>query len=79
MCRGAYCPEHSTVRRRAAAWARVRRARLAVDPLCSACGAPASEVDHIVPLAAGGAELDPANLQPLCRRCHAAKTSAESG
>ena len=30
-------------------------------------------VDHIVPIAAGGARLDPNNHQALCRRCNAVK------
>lgn len=36
------------------------------------------EYDHIVPLAQGGARLDPANVQPLCKRHHSAKTMSES-
>jgi 5-methylcytosine-specific restriction endonuclease McrA len=32
------------------------------------------EVDHIVEIARGGAPLDPANLQTLCRSCHREKT-----
>jgi 5-methylcytosine-specific restriction endonuclease McrA len=36
----------------------------------------ALEVDHIVEIARGGPPLDPANLQTLCRACHAAKTRA---
>ena len=51
---------------------------LAVQPRCQGCGAVATEVDHITPLADGGAELDPANLQSLCQSCHAAKTAAEA-
>ncbi|MCI4326060.1 MAG: HNH endonuclease [Thermoplasmata archaeon] len=34
------------------------------------------EVDHIVEIARGGAPLDPANLQTLCRGCHRSKTRA---
>jgi 5-methylcytosine-specific restriction endonuclease McrA len=34
----------------------------------------ALEVDHIVEIARGGPPLDPANLQTLCRGCHATKT-----
>ncbi len=30
----------------------------------------ATEVDHIVPRAAGGAIFDAANLRAVCRRCH---------
>lgn len=34
------------------------------------------EVDHILEIARGGAPLDPANLQTLCRGCHRDKTRA---
>lgn len=34
------------------------------------------EVDHIVEIARGGAPLEYANLQTLCRRCHRDKTRA---
>ncbi|EET9690677.1 HNH endonuclease [Escherichia coli] len=37
---------------------------------------PASCVDHIKPKAHGGTD-DPANLECLCRRCHAEKTARE--
>ena len=37
------------------------------------------EVDHIVPLAAGGAPYDPENLQTLCRPCHFDKTRRDRG
>lgn len=36
------------------------------------------EIDHIVPLWAGGAESDDANLQCLCPPCHALKTDQEA-
>lgn len=46
---------------------------------CRNCGkAGRLECDHIVPLAKGGAPLDPANLQTLCRSCHIEKTRAEN-
>ena len=32
------------------------------------------EVDHVIEIAAGGAPLDYANLQTVCRSCHRAKT-----
>ena len=38
----------------------------------------ATEVDHKIPMAAGGARLDPENLQSLCIRCHSKKTWAEA-
>lgn len=46
--------------------------------MCRACGRRASaEVDHIVPLSEGGADVI-ANMQGLCRACHRAKTCRES-
>ena len=56
-------------------WRRLRRMILAERPLCVMCLAegrvtPATDVDHIVPLAEGGTN-DPANLRPLCRMHHA--------
>jgi 5-methylcytosine-specific restriction protein A len=45
---------------------------------CQSCGrryrVRQLEVDHIVEIARGGAPLDPANLQTLCRKCHREKT-----
>jgi 5-methylcytosine-specific restriction endonuclease McrA len=42
---------------------------------CGWCGARATTVDHIVPLARGGARLDPANLIASCGRCNYGRTS----
>ena len=59
-----------------------RNARLLQrEPLCRHCRAegrytPADEVDHIVPLADGGAEVD-GNCQPLCTPHHQIKTMRE--
>lgn len=37
---------------------------------CVICGDKGDiEIDHIVPVSAGG-NSDPENLQPLCRQCH---------
>ncbi len=65
-------------------WQKVRGAQLAAYP---ACKDPydvhgtrleaASQVDHIVPLAQGGARLARNNLQSLCTACHARKSQAE--
>lgn len=64
-------------------WQRCRRAYLAQHPLCeiqAKChGAPATEVDHITPIHAGGARLDFANLQAACKPCHSWKTAREDG
>jgi 5-methylcytosine-specific restriction endonuclease McrA len=41
---------------------------------CLMCGDRATDVDHIIELAAGGTNtID--NVQPLCKPCHIAKTS----
>lgn len=65
------------------AWRTIRAQVLREEPLCRACAAqgqlvPATDVDHIVSRARGGTD-DRANLQPLCHRCHTAKTNREDG
>jgi len=42
------------------------------------CDAPWTELDHITPLALGGAD-EPANWQGLCQPCHAVKTRWDVG
>jgi 5-methylcytosine-specific restriction protein A len=64
-------------------WRKLRRVVLATEPLCRACRAAdrieaAHEVDHVIPIGAGGDRLDIANLQPLCASCHRAKSATES-
>lgn len=39
----------------------------------------ATEVDHKVTIAAGGARLEDSNLQSLCKSCHSRKTALEGG
>jgi 5-methylcytosine-specific restriction protein A len=56
---------------------------LAQQPFCVACQrvgrvALATDVDHIVPLSAGGTNAAD-NLQPLCHSCHSRKTSGGRG
>lgn len=51
-------------------------------PLCVKCEAegrtrPVDEVDHKIPLWAGGADHE-SNLQSLCTDCHTEKTSKEN-
>ena len=65
-----------------ARWVKVRLLHLSSEPLCRLCAAQgrvtaADLVDHIVPIADGGAVLDEDNLQSLCRRCHDAKTAED--
>jgi 5-methylcytosine-specific restriction protein A len=67
-----------------AVWHRLREKQLSDEPLCRHCKAMgivvlATDVDHIVPIAQGGAELDQANLQSLCHECHSRKTISENG
>ena len=65
-----------------ARWERVRMMHLRAEPLCRRCASlgyttPATLVDHITPIADGGAVLDEDNLQSLCVRCHGIKTSED--
>lgn len=83
-----YCGPHQDIRDRTrrlretwrdygSDW-QARRARvLAEEPLCRLCGAPATEVDHIVPLRHGGTH-DRANLRALCKPCHSRRTHADT-
>ena len=68
---------HNTLNRR---WAVSRRAAFDRDGWrCQRCGrAGRLEVDHIIPLATGGAPYDLANLQTLCRACHIRKTREDA-
>ena len=60
------------------AWERLRNAYVRQHPVCEiqqTCNGDATvEVDHIIPLAKGGARLDERNLQGACKQCHAWKT-----
>lgn len=58
-------------------WRMIRAAFLKAHPQC-ACGAAATEVDHILALSKGGTN-EWANLQPMCKPCHARKTVAVDG
>jgi 5-methylcytosine-specific restriction protein A len=60
-----------------------RRRWLEAHPLCCHCEAKgrtaiAIQVDHITPLAKGGAD-DESNFQSLCVSCHDAKTAQDMG
>jgi 5-methylcytosine-specific restriction protein A len=83
------CPRHPVLapwqrqapRGRGYRWQRRRAAQLRAQPLCALCYLAgrtryAEEVDHVVPLRAGGGDIDD-NLQSICRACHAEKTAAE--
>lgn len=56
-------------------WQRVRLQVLARDAhrcqiQLSGCTGRAEHVDHVIPLAEGGARLDPDNLRAACRWCN---------
>lgn len=74
--------EDSTAFYRSAAWRRLSRLQLKREPLCAECLkaeriTPAEISDHVIPIRAGGARLDMANLQSLCKSCHRRKTNLE--
>jgi len=63
-------------------WRKRRLLFLNEHPCCIHCQKkgfyePATEVDHIKPLHAGGSNEDN-NLQPLCHSCHSSKTAREN-
>lgn len=58
-------------------WQKLRNQYIAQNPIC--CDPlklhpnrviPATDVDHVIPLAQGGARLEWSNLRSLCRECH---------
>lgn len=59
-------------------WLKLRAWFLRHHPICQirvkCSGEPATEVDHIRPIADGGDRLNPDNLQSACTACHSWKT-----
>lgn len=73
----------TTQRGYGADWRKVAAQIKRSNPLCVMCAkigrvTLAEDVDHIVPFVSpeDPRRLDTANLQPLCRACHIAKTAA---
>jgi 5-methylcytosine-specific restriction enzyme A len=60
-------------------WKEFRANFLLSHPRCVICGAAASQIDHIVPLANGGARMDERNLRSLCASCHSRRTIRDQG
>lgn len=57
------------------AWEKLRNAYLQRHPLCERCErrghvVPAEIIHHRIPITEGGARLDEANLEALCKTCH---------
>jgi 5-methylcytosine-specific restriction endonuclease McrA len=60
------------------AWQTLRERVLRRDMgICQSCRRAGHEVDHVVPLWAGGSNHE-ANLQVLCSPCHEAKSADEA-
>jgi 5-methylcytosine-specific restriction protein A len=86
IVRSRYCVPHARLASRAfdqtrppssrrgygGAWRIIRARVLREEPICW-CGEPTTEVDHIVPLSAGGTDARE-NLRALCKRHHSART-----
>jgi 5-methylcytosine-specific restriction enzyme A len=74
----AYDRERGTASQRGygARWQRLRKMYLRQHPVCTLCGQPATDVDHILPKRRGGSD-NWSNLQALCPGCHARKTNQE--
>lgn len=53
-----------------AVWLKCRARKLRRSPMCERCGAPGEMVHHKKEIKAGGAALDPDNLETLCSSCH---------
>lgn len=62
------------------AWARavLRNSGGRCEVRRAGCTGVAVHADHVVPVAEGGAEHDPANGQGACQPCHEAKTREET-
>ncbi|WP_081377063.1 HNH endonuclease signature motif containing protein [Rhizobium etli] len=66
-----------------AAWQRLRAAKLSIQPLCEVCirrevVEPATVVDHVVAINAGGDPFPPLDgLMSMCTECHNIKTNAK--
>ena len=61
-------------------WQAARNTYLTTHPRCEHhhCPRLADVVDHITPLAEGGAKYDPANFMALCNAHHTEKTTADA-
>ena len=61
------------------AWRRMRQMILARDSFtCQYCMAPATTVDHVVPVSKGGEILNPENLVAACVSCNSRKQDKAS-
>jgi len=67
---GSYCPAHTRRNGSTRQWRKLRARVLMRDGhRCQLCGAPATDVDHVLPVSEGGPD-DPRNLRALCASCN---------
>lgn len=66
---------------KASEWQSIRKRVLREEPVCAivGCEERASEVDHVVPLSAGGDAFARDNLRALCREHHQKRSSQQGG
>jgi hypothetical protein len=71
--RGSRCPAHTYRRGSTRSWRNLREHILRKDrDTCRYCGAPASHVDHVIPIARGGTDQE-SNLVAACVNCNLEK------
>tara|TARA_R110002051_G_scaffold114905_1_gene187828 strand:- start:91 stop:429 length:339 start_codon:yes stop_codon:yes gene_type:complete len=63
-------------------WRALRNWYIKQNPICEQCNrdnklSGGQCVDHITPITKGGSKVCPSNLQTLCNKCHAKKSSVE--
>jgi len=67
---GSRCPACRLPRTTGRPWRRTREQVFArYGRVCVHCGAPATDIDHLTPIGAGGDD-SLANLRPSCARCN---------
>lgn len=67
----------TSARRMSGGYRRFKVQMLKARPLCALCRVEfATSIDHIVPVFKGGVD-NLSNYQPICKRCHESKNSAE--
>jgi 5-methylcytosine-specific restriction endonuclease McrA len=70
LSEGSYCRAHHPRPNRGRRWMATRERVFALHGRrCHVCGDPAAEVDHVVPLSAGGSDRL-SNLRPICGPCN---------
>ena len=74
-----YVSDRDKIKQRGAAWTKLSKWQLAQHPICEGCGnRPAQLAAHVFPWDSWeDKRLDPANLNSLCRACHAVATERE--